>query len=158
MNFEQALGHVLNHEGGFVSHKDDPGGATNYGITVAVAREHGYQGDMRQIPMDLVRTIYRRSYWDRCRCDELPAIMRLDVFDGAVNSGVSRSIRWLQQCTGATVDGIIGPQTIRMANQAGDVRMRYNAVRLSFLTGLGHWGSFGRGWARRIAYNLGAQQ
>lgn len=158
MDFETALRHVLHHEGGFVSHKDDPGGATNYGITVAVARDHGYAGHMRDIPMDLVRTIYRRSYWDRCRCDELPAIMRLDVFDGAVNSGVSRSIRWLQESVGATTDGLIGPQTIRAAWATGDARLAYNAARLQFLSGLSHWPAFGRGWVRRVAYNMGVQQ
>ena len=158
MDFEQALQHVLLHEGSFVDHPSDPGGATNYGITVAVAREHGYQGDMRQIPMDLVRAIYRQSYWNRCRCAELPPIMRLDVFDGAVNSGVARSVRWLQESVGATTDGLIGPQTIRAAWAAGDARLAYNAARLQFLSGLSHWPAFGRGWVRRVAYNMRVPQ
>lgn len=154
MNFGQALPLVLAHEGGFADHHEDPGGATNYGISKRTARDHGYDGDMRDIPMALVATIYRRSYWDACRCDELPLSVRFDVFDGAVNSGVGRSIRWLQTASGASVDGIIGPETLRMAHDTANLRARYNGQRLAFLASLEHFVTFGRGWVRRVADNL----
>lgn len=152
MNFEQALQIVLKHEGGFVDHPADPGGRTNFGITERVARAAGYQGDMRHIPMDVVRRIYRRDYWDAVRADELPSALRLPVFDAAVNSGVRRSIQWLQMAVGATSDGIFGPRTLA-ATQAADARRAAFDVcfiRLEFLSGLQHFNSFGRGWIRRV--------
>lgn len=152
MEFEQALTHVLRHEGGYVDHPSDPGGQTNFGVTIAVARAHGYTGPMRDIPMSVVRDIYRRSYWNAARCDDLPASVRLIHFDSAVNSGVSRAARWLQTAAGVTADGVIGPITLRAATAAGPgLAMRYASVRLSFLAGLGTFGTFGRGWTRRVA-------
>ena len=154
MNFNEALALVLSHEGGYVDHPQDPGGETNHGVTRRVAVDHGYSGDMKDIPLSTVRAIYKSLYWQPCRCDELPEAIRFDVFDGAVNSGGRRSIRWLQEASGAKVDGIIGPQTLAMAKNAANLSARYNGARLEFLASLKHWDTFGRGWARRVAYNL----
>ena len=154
MTFNEALKRVLEHEGGYVNHPSDPGGETNHGITKRVAENHGYSGDMRDIPMSTVKDIYRALYWDACRCSELPREIQFDVFDGAVNSGVRRSIQWLQKASGADVDGIVGPMTIRAARSATDLRAKYNGHRLGFLANLSHWDAFGRGWARRVADNL----
>lgn len=154
MRFEEALSRVLAHEGGYVNHPSDPGGVTNHGVTKRVAEDHGYKGDMRDIPMSTVKDIYRALYWDACRCSRLPESVQFDVFDGAVNSGVRRSIQWLQKATGSDVDGIIGPMTIRAAMNTENIRAKYNGERLAFLVGLSHWDTFGKGWARRVAENL----
>jgi lysozyme family protein len=152
MTFEEALSHVLRHEGGYVNNPADPGGETNYGITVAVARTAGYQGDMRSIPMDLVQKIYRRDYWEKAKCDQLPASVRLIHFDSAVNSGVTRASKWLQTAAGATSDGIIGPNTLRaIAVSERGLALRYAALRLTFLANLGAFSTFGKGWVRRVA-------
>lgn len=153
MDFEQAIVKVLAHEGGFVDHPDDPGGATRYGITEAVARRVGYRGNMRELPLDLAKQIYRREYWDAVRADQLPAEARYIVFDAAVNSGVSQAARWLQRAVGAVADGAIGPQTIAAAQAiAGpELKARVLAQRLRFMAGLSNWPSFSRGWALRIA-------
>lgn len=152
MKFEDALAVVLKHEGGYVNHPDDPGGETNYGVTARVARASGYTGPMREIPMDVVRAIYREKYWEAARCDELPEPLRLPVFDAAVNSGVSRSIQWLQKALGVTADGVLGPKTMaaaQAADAAGAARsMCYE--RLEFLVQLNHFSTFGRGWLRRV--------
>lgn len=153
MTFDDAFDKLLGLEGGYSDHAADPGGKTRYGITEAVARAHGYTGDMRQLPVDLAKRIYRQSYWDRVRADELPGAIRYAVFDGAVNSGAGQSVRWLQQALGVPVDGLIGPQTIGAARAADPLRLKMAMLsrRLNFLSGLGTWSSFGRGWARRIA-------
>lgn len=124
-NFKQALAVTLKHEGGYVNHPDDPGGETNFGITKAVAVGNGYTGSMRDIPMDVVERIYRSRYWDAMRLDEFPAgtdQIRAELFDSAVNAGVSRAVRWLQASLNAlsrpgagrdlVVDGSIGPGTL----------------------------------------------
>jgi hypothetical protein len=55
VNFLTAFDKLLKHEGDYSDHKDDPGGKTRYGITEAVAREVGYRGDMRELPLDLAQ-------------------------------------------------------------------------------------------------------
>lgn len=62
------------------------------GITKAVAKENGYDGPMKSLPVDVAQAIYKRQYWDAVRADELPESVRYAVFDGAVNSGVSQSV------------------------------------------------------------------
>ena len=153
MNFDQAFDELMRHEGGYSDHAADPGGKTRYGITEAVAREAGYRGDMRELPIDLAKRIYRDRYWDAVRADELPEAVRYAVFDAAVNSGPRQAIRWLQRAVGAKDDGIIGPMTLAAVRAADPERVlrRVLAQRLRFMTGLPNWGAFGRGWARRIA-------
>ena len=153
MNFDQAFDILLKHEGGFSDHAADPGGKTRYGITEAVAREVGYRGDMRELPLDLAKRIYKDRYWDAVRAEELPAAIRYAVFDAAVNSGPRQAILWLQRAVGVKDDGIIGPKTLAAVRAADPERLlrRMLAQRLRFMTNLPNWGSFSRGWARRIA-------
>jgi len=151
MTFDQCIEKVLAHEGGFVDHPDDPGGATRYGITEAVARRVGYRGNMRDLPLDLAKRIYREDYWNAVRADELPSSIRHLMFDAAVNSGPRQSILWLQKALGVTADGILGPVTLAhaFANER-NLPNKLLSQRLRFMTGLNNWPAFGRGWARRI--------
>ena len=153
MNFLTAFEKLLKHEGGFSDHSADPGGKTRYGVTEAVARETGYRGDMRELPLDLAQRIYKDKYWDAMQAEALPADVRYIVFDGAVNSGITQSAKWLQRACGVKDDGIVGPQTIRAANSlASDgLKRRILGQRLRFMATLSNWPAFGRGWANRIA-------
>lgn len=153
MNFDQAFDILLRHEGGFSDHAADPGGKTRFGITEAVAREVGYRGDMRELPLDLAKRIYKDRYWGAVRAEELPEAVRYAVFDAAVNSGPRQAILWLQRAVGVKDDGIIGPQTLAAVRAADPERLlrRFLSQRLRFMTNLPNWGSFSCGWARRIA-------
>lgn len=153
MNFLTAFDKLLKHEGGFSDHSADPGGKTRYGVTEAVAREAGYRGDMRELPLDLAQRIYKDKYWDAMQAEALPADVRYIVFDGAVNSGVTQSAKWLQRACGVKDDGVVGPATIRAANSlASDgLKRRILGQRLRFMATLPNWPAFGRGWANRIA-------
>lgn len=153
MTFDEAFTKLLGHEGGFVDHPADPGGATNWGVTERVARANGYQGDMRDFPQVAAKHIYRKSYWDSVRADELPPAIRYAVFDAAVNSGATQAVKWLQRAVGASDDGRIGPQTLTMARAAQPdfAARRMLAQRLKFMTDLKTWPHFSRGWARRVA-------
>lgn len=152
MNIDQAITTLLRHEGGYSDHPSDPGGATMYGITQRVAQQHGYQGSMRDFPLKIATEIYRKSYWEPIRADELPDYLRFHVFDAAVNSGTVQAVKWLQQCAGVKADGVIGPVTLTAAGNVS--ASTYNGARLYFMTTLPTWGAFGKGWARRIAGNL----
>ena len=153
MNFDQSFDALLKHEGGYSDHAADPGGKTRYGITESVAREVGYQGDMRDLPLNLAKRIYREQYWNAVKADQLPSAARYLVFDAAVNSGAGQAARWLQRAVGAKDDGVIGPITLRATHQTNPEVLvrRVLAQRLRFMTGLTNWPAFGRGWARRIA-------
>lgn len=153
MDFDTAFYELLGHEGGYSNNPADPGGETMWGVTWRVARAHGYEGEMKDMPVEFAKTVYRKNYWAPTKADQLPDVLRYPVFDAAVNSGVAQSIQWLQEAVGATVDGIIGPQTVSFASKADpEITVRKMlGVRLQFMTDLDTWPHFGRGWARRIA-------
>lgn len=153
MNFDTAFHRLLGHEGGFVDHPSDPGGATCWGVTERVARDNGYQGAMRDLPVALAKKIYRAKYWDAVRAEDLPAAVRYEMFDAAVNSGTGQATRWLQRAVGVADDGRLGPITIAAAHAAdGQLVARCMlGQRLRFMTDLSTWPTFGKGWARRIS-------
>lgn len=153
MNFETAFDLLITHEGGFSNHPNDPGGATMYGVTEAVARAEGYTGPMQDLTLDFAKSVYRKRYWDACRCDQMPDPLRYPLFDAAVNSGPSQAIKWLQLAVGVKVDGAIGPVTQQAVNvlPAQVTRQKMVGARLRFMTNLANWPSFSKGWARRIA-------
>ena len=127
--FTKALSRVLVYEGGKVDDPEDPGGRTNKGITQATfnafLRSHdAATRDVYGITDAEVSTIYKGEYWDRVRGDELPVGVDLCVFDAAVNSGVGRSIKWLQQSLGdhyaGQIDGVLGNKTVQAVEDFGD--------------------------------------
>lgn len=154
-NFDRCLAEVLRHEGGWSDHPHDPGGATMKGVTLATYRKWkpgATKDDLRQITDAELARIYRAGYWDIVRGDDLPAGLDLVAFDGAVNSGPARGAKWLQTGLGVTADGKIGPVTISAAHKAapGVAINRACDARMSFLRSLKTWGTFGRGWTRRV--------
>lgn len=156
-SFARALAATLRFEGGYVNHPADPGGATNMGITQRTLAD--WRGtsvspaDVRAMTQAEAAAIYRRLYWEMVACDRLPAGVDLAVFDYAVNSGVDRASRALQKVAGATVDGIVGRDTVAavLAMPAAKVVSALCAERRGFLRRLRIFTAFGRGWLRRIA-------
>ncbi len=167
--FDSALRHVLDMEGGWSDDPHDPGGPTNKGITLAVyARERGMEvtpdnfavlkSALRTIPDTLVRDIYRRSYWLPARCPDLNPALALMHFDAAVNHGVSAATRCLQEALDVGIDGEIGPITLAAARKAPPRRTvtRYADIRRRRYRALPHFWRFGRGWLRRVDATLAA--
>ena len=156
-NFEACLKETLRHEGGWSDHPQDRGGATMKGVTIGVyAQWKGRKvtkDELRAISDAEVAAIYRRNYWDKVRGDELPRGLDLVAFDAAVNSGPTRSAKWLQSSVGAAADGKIGPDTIHAASRAPIKASIMVAceTRRRFLRGLREWPTFGKGWMRRVA-------
>lgn len=160
LRFDACLTEVLRHEGGYVDHPADPGGATNMGITrKTLARWRGIS-PWWNLPKTAVQTldrseaaqVYRASYWDLCRAAKMPPGVDLAVFDYAVNSGSGRAIRSLQKVLGVGVDGLVGPLTLGAAARS-DAAKTINALcdqRLGFLKALSHFPVFGRGWTSRV--------
>lgn len=154
-NFKRCLAEVLEHEGGWADHPRDPGGATMKGITLKTFRMYrrsATKDELRNISDEDVERIYRDGYWDAVSGDDLPAGLDLVAFDAAVNSGVSRGAKWLQQALGVTADGKIGPVTLAAAEKAEPISVIDAACdrRMAFLRGLKTFDVFGVGWARRV--------
>ncbi|CAM3794122.1 glycoside hydrolase family 108 protein [Castellaniella denitrificans] len=156
MNFDSAFDRLIGHEGGYVDHPDDPGGETNWGITLRTARETGYTGSMRDLTRDQAKKIYRTAYWGRAQADQYDPAIAFQLFDAAVNHGIGQAIRFLQRAVDVADDGVVGPVTLAAvrAMSVTDVLSRFNAERLEFYTKLSTWPTFGKGWARRVAGNL----
>ena len=160
INFAQALGLTLRHEGGFVSHPKDPGGATNKGITLATFSLYlGRKASVVELKMisdTQLCEIYRKQYWDKVRGDDLPGGLDFCVFDFAVNSGPGRAAKMLQDLVGAEADGSIGHKTVAAVLEhvsretLPKVIDQYQAKRLHYLQALPHWETFGKGWGRRV--------
>ena len=154
-NYEECLSLLLAHEGGYVNHPADPGGMTNLGITKRTYDEfHGTDIDeqgMRELTRDDVDPIYKRNYWDRCRCGELPSGVDWAVFDFAVNSGTGRAAKALQKAVEATEDGSIGPMTLMEVERVEphNIINRIAIYREQFYRSLSTFETFGRGWLRR---------
>jgi hypothetical protein len=132
-SFEPSLAHVLKHEGGYVNHPADPGGATNLGITAAtLARARGHPvsaADVAALTRAEAAAIYRRFFWNSARGDDLPAGLDHAVFDLAVNSGPGRAARLLQRVLAVAEDGVIGPASsrLRSARRRGRPSARFSA-------------------------------
>ena len=154
--YDKAMTKVYEDEGGYTNDAADPGGPTNWGITIADARMYwkpdASADDVRHMPKEVAADIYKKHYADPIQYDNLPAGVDYAVFDYGINSGISRAIKVLQKLVGAPVDGKIGTQTITLVNKT-DAKKLINAIydeRLAFLQSLSTWSTFGKGWGRRV--------
>ncbi|MGZ3349407.1 MAG: glycoside hydrolase family 108 protein [Xanthobacteraceae bacterium] len=156
-SYDEALKRVLVHEGGYSNHPSDPGGPTNWGITIHDARaywkENATAADVRNMPVEVAKDIYRSKYWDAMRCDELPAGVDYAVFDYGVNSGIGRAGKVLRRLvalsdrTSAITNEVIAAAT---RCEPGTLIDAICDERLAFLRGLRTWSVFGNGWGRRV--------
>ena len=160
-HFREALDFTLRWEGGYVHDARDPGGETKFGIS---KRAHP-DLDIANLTRDQAGAVYRRDYWDRLRCFDLPRPVALAVFDFAVNSGRARAGRILQRAYNFLVaaapplkiDGRIGPVTAHAISaldngcKAHLLAHRVLARRLEMLCRLKTARHYIHGWARRVA-------
>lgn len=154
-NRELWLATIFEIEGGYVNHKDDPGKATNMGITQATLAD--WRGepvnpeDVAQLTKEEATSIYMARYWQTVRGDQLPSGLDLYCADFAVNSGPSRAALELQKLVKTEADSFIGPKTLEAVRAEDPLKLllNYHSARMSFLLGLKHWDTFGRGWTNR---------
>lgn len=169
--FPLALAHVLAMEGGYSNDPHDPGGPTNKGITLAVYQkflgpEAGDVGRetliarLKAIPDESVREIYASRYWRPSRSAEMPSPIALMHFDASVNHGLRGGAELLQQAARVTVDGEIGPITMRAVTSADPAELleRYAEYRRARYRALPHFWRFGRGWLNRVSKTLARAQ
>jgi lysozyme family protein len=141
-NRDVAIGITLGYEGGYTNHPRDPGGPTNWGITIHDARMYWRPNataeDVKAMPRSVAIEIYRQKYWAKMHCDERPAGVDLVDFDLGVNSGTARTEQFRRALDPLKLSPV-------------DYVKRQCAKRLAFLQGLRTWGTFGKGWGSRVA-------
>jgi uncharacterized protein (TIGR02594 family) len=165
--FGKALTHVLEMEGGYSNDPYDPGGPTNRGITLGVyanfknetldaATRPRLISELKRIPDDTVKAIYRQRYFNPAACPVFTAPLALMHFDAAVNHGVGAAVRMLQSVAGVTADGEIGPETLAAigTRSLSDLLDDYAETRRSRYRALPHFWRFGRGWLKRVDATL----
>jgi len=156
-NWDECFEMVLKHEGGYVNDPRDPGGRTNLGVTQraweAYLNRKSSEEEMRKLTPNIVKPFYKAMYWDKIKGDDLPSGVDYAAFDLAVNSGVGRAAKYLQQIAGVTADGVIGPKSLE-AIKSRDPKEMADALcdmRMDFLRRLPTFETYGKGWSRRVA-------
>ena len=158
-NASRAIRLILKHEGGYVNHPSDPGGATNMGVTLETFRRYVKPGgtieDLKALTVEQATHVFKRQYWDKVSADDLPSGLDYAVADFAVNSGPHRAAVFLQRIVKVVDDGVIGPKTLAAAkakpaafiiNRLCDDRLRF----MQSIRGGELWKVFGKGWNARV--------
>ncbi len=139
-NFNDCLDRVLKDEGGYSNHPADPGGPTNFGITLTDYRKYinskGTALDVKNMRLEDAKQIYRTKYWDALDCDNLSSGVDYSCFDYGVNSGLGRPRKALQRFKSLSGTSLIDA---------------INDERMAFLRSLPTFPIFGKGWVRRVA-------
>jgi len=172
--FETAVVHVLKMEGGFSNHESDPGGATNFGISLRWLKSQGMYGDLdddgdvdiddiKAIDTAAATRIYHNRWWNKYHYDRfVDCSVATKVFDMSVNMGGNRAHRILQQAINSLggnliIDGIVGPITMKSANieeseiLLDEIRGEQKRFYLRLIAKRPAMAVFRRGWLRRAA-------
>jgi lysozyme family protein len=166
--FDRSFVNVIHFEKGYSNNPLDSGGATNLGITEAVARENGYSGDMEHLPMETAKQIYKNKYWNTLNLDSV-ASKDFDIADRLFNIGVNMGCtvagKFLQRAINLfrteqlELDGDIGQKTIHALGLLGmqELIMIFNLIKWQqayrYMEICEHNPSqkvFIKGWIRRV--------
>jgi len=152
VTFNEIIEVVLKHEGGYVNDPKDPGGETNFGVS-----KRAYPDvDMKTLTKEGAKDIYKRDYWDKNHCGDLPDELRHVYFDMCVNMGRGRATKIMQETANTKgadlkVDGGMGPKTISALENIELERVR--AYRVKYYVNLidrkPDLAKFYFGWFRR---------
>ena len=164
---QQLAREIVAREGGYVNDPDDPGGETNFGVTIGTMRRLGLDitkdgkidgRDVRALTAAQAVDIYVRHYFHTPRIAQLPDVLHASVFDMYVNAG-SGAIRILQRLLGqmgypCTPDGVLGLATLAAARAAyaaapAHLANAYGIARRNFYYALGDQRPASRKYARR---------
>lgn len=167
LSVRQIASEIVDREGGYVNDPNDPGGATNYGVTIHTMRRLGLdldgdgdvdEADVRALPRERAVEIFIEHYYYAPRLDRLPEALQPTVFDMQVNAGTN-AVRILQRLLRdmgleIAVDGVIGPQTVAAATAAYDSAGRqmvdaYGIARRNFYYAIGDRRPASRRYATR---------
>ena len=130
---EQIARQIVAREGGYVNDPDDPGGATNFGVTIGTMQSLGMDlnrdgridaADVRALTRAQAEQIFVEHYFSKPRLAELPEPLQASVFDMYVNAG-GNAVKILQRLVSrmgfrTADDGVVGPMTIAAVADAAE--------------------------------------
>lgn len=167
-NFERAHAFTSKWEGGFSDHHADPGGTTNFGISLGFLRAQGLEvgdidgdgdidaEDIRALTGEDAARIMRREFWDALGLDGVKPLCAAVVYDTAVNMGPAFARKMAQKALGVPADGVWGPVTRAAMRTCDDGktaaamchirRARYHEL----VQNNAALGAFLKGWLRRV--------
>jgi lysozyme family protein len=162
MNFDQAFERLIGHEGSYSDDAKDPGNWTGGRVNVGELKGTKYgiaantDIEIKALSLEDAKKIYYRDWWLKAGADQLDGAIVFQLWDFAVNAGMSTAMRALQRAARVADDGNIGPLTLRAVRgmSTTDVLMRFAAQRLRFYTSLSTWPTYGKGWTNRVAGQL----
>jgi lysozyme family protein len=151
--FDAAIGLLLSPdvEGGYVNDPLDPGGETHWGISKRTYPEL----DIRNLRQEEAIEIYRKDFWTKLCCPELPPALAIVLFDSAVNQGERPAIEMLQASLGVVVDGLMGPATVTAARGMAKKRVSNTVAVFMSRRGLRYsrhalFPRYALGWFKRL--------
>lgn len=166
-NVQQLAWEIVGREGGYVNDADDPGGATNHGVTIHTMRRLGLDltkdgkitsADVRALTQEQAVEIFISRYFEAPRLGMLPEVLQASVFDMYVNAGAN-AVKILQRLLrdmglDVALDGVLGPQTAKAAHAAHDAAPAhlvdaYGVARRNYYYRLADGRSTSRKYARR---------
>lgn len=164
-NWHEFFDMLIHHEGGFTDDQRDSGNAKgdghgNEGSTMLGVTAYNWakwtgkpapKEVMRKLTKDDVKPLYKKNYWDTCRCDDLPSGLDISIADLSVNAGKSRASKILQRIVGVSQDGAIGNQTLKAVAdfEPKELIEKYYDGREGFYRSLDDYKIYGKGWSRR---------
>ena len=164
IDFEKAFDRVIGNEGRI---QKEPGDRGNW--TSGVVRRGELKGtkfgisamsypllDIENLTVEQAKGIYYEDWWIKLGMDLFRPALSYQMFDAAINHGMGQASKMLQRAVSVLDDGILGPVTRSKLDliPLDDLLMKFLAERLEFMTFVGTWDTFSKGWARRIANNL----
>lgn len=172
--FAYAVDRLLAMEGGLAEHPADPGGITNFGISLRYAQgappgllDMNGDGvvdarDIRQMTREAAVAVYRADWWEALRLAELPPAVAVQMLDSAVNIGRRQAVRELQGACilhgePLVVDGLLGPKTRAAAGRIGDallptLKAQVGGFYRMLVAKRPQFGVFAAGWSNRVAH------
>lgn len=164
IEFEVAFDRVMGNEGAFQCKSSDRGNwtsgvvgkgelkGTKFGIS-AMSYPHL---DIKNLTKEQAKGIYYEDWWLKLGMGLFKPALSYQLFDAALNHGMDAAERMLQRAVKVLDDGKLGPRSCAAidAMPLDDLLMRFLSQRLRFMTQIGTWKDYGRGWAVRIADNL----
>lgn len=147
---------------GYVNIKQDRGGLTKYGIAI----NSNPEVDVQNLNLNQAMEVYFRKYWLASKSNLVPYPAQIMHYDVAVNHGVGRAVKMLQEAVGALPDGALGPVTLAKVGSLNPNELlgRLNKMRVdrfhNIVRNNPSQAMFLNGWLRRASevYNYALAQ
>jgi lysozyme family protein len=175
--FEKIWPFVFAHEGGYCDDPGDPGGPTKFGVSLRWLNGQGMDvnndgridaSDIKALVPDDAKKLFKAYFWDYLNLELFPGKTGMVMFDTAVNTGCSQSVKFLQRSLNSldfpelSVDGIIGKRTLTTVREVkgrdSDLALRILSERRGFYRDLAakpptpkaNYRKFLNGWLNRV--------